>query len=144
MMLQPSQPFFRCLRVTIRGLQALTERINADDELRQLWRSANVNAVDRMGLEIVVRCMSALWPTPVLNCCGCCASWASASNVTQHRLTADEAEIIVVLAAALHDLGLAVHTDPQLAARAGLVSPIVSWAIPGGFVRAARAGHGAG
>lgn len=41
--------------------------------------------------------------------------------VTQHRLTSDEAEIIVVLAAALHDLGLAVHTDPQLAAMAGLV-----------------------
>src|SRR5258708_40271311 len=30
-------------------LQVLAERINSDQELRQLWRSANVNAVDRLG-----------------------------------------------------------------------------------------------
>ena len=41
--------------------------------------------------------------------------------VTHHRLTSDEAEIIVVLAAAVHDLGLAVHTDPMVAARVGLI-----------------------
>jgi len=103
-------------------LQALAERINADEELRQLWRSTNLNAVDRMGLgdcgEVHVRIVAnaGLKLLRLLREAG-----HQPAVVTQHRLTSDEAEIIVVLAAALHDLGLAVHTDPQLAAMAGLV-----------------------
>jgi len=31
-------------------LLALADRINADDELRQFWRCANTNAVDRLNL----------------------------------------------------------------------------------------------
>src|SRR5574337_299721 len=31
-------------------LQSLVERINADEELWQLWRCANINAVDRLGM----------------------------------------------------------------------------------------------
>jgi metal-dependent HD superfamily phosphatase/phosphodiesterase len=103
-------------------LQVLAERINADDELRQLWRSANINAVDRLGLgdcgEVHVRIVAnaALKLLRLLREAG-----HPPAVVTQHRLTPDEAEIIVVLAAALHDLGLAVHTDPAVAARVGLV-----------------------
>src|SRR5712664_4056632 len=103
-------------------LQALAERINADDELRQLWRTVNVNAVDRLGLgdcgEVHVRIVAnaGLKLLRLLREAG-----HQPAVVTHHRLTADEAEIIVVLAAALHDLGLAVHSDPAVAARAGLV-----------------------
>ena len=103
-------------------LQVLTARINADDELRQLWRCANINAVDRLGLgdsgEVHVRIVAnaGLKLLRLLREAG-----HQPAMVARHRLTADEAEIIVVLAAAVHDLGLAVHTDPHLAARAGLV-----------------------
>ena len=103
-------------------LQAVAERINADDELRQLWRSANVNAVDRLGLgdcgEVHVRIVAnaALKLMRLLRDAG-----HQPSVVTYHRLTPDEAEVIVVLGAAMHDLGLAVHTDPAVAARASLV-----------------------
>lgn len=103
-------------------LQVLTERINADDGLRQLWRSANINAVDRLGLgdsgEVHDRIVAnaGLELLRLLREAG-----HQPAVVAQHRLTPDEAEIIVVLAAAVHDLGLAVHTDPHLAARAGLV-----------------------
>ena len=31
-------------------LQQLVDRINADAELKQLWKSANINAVDRLGM----------------------------------------------------------------------------------------------
>ena len=31
-------------------LQRVVERINADVELHQLWKSANINAVDRLGM----------------------------------------------------------------------------------------------
>jgi len=103
-------------------LQAVAERINADEELRQLWHSANLNAVDRLGLgdygEVHVRIVAnaALKLLRLLRDAG-----HQPSVVTFHRLTPDEAEIIVVLAAAGHNLGLAVHTDTAVAARAGLV-----------------------
>ena len=103
-------------------LQVLAERMNADEELRQLWRSANINAVDRLGLgdcgEVHVRIVAnaALKLLRLLREAG-----HPPAAVTHYRLTADEAEIIVVLAAALHDLGLAVHTDPAVAGHAGLV-----------------------
>src|SRR5215510_13678690 len=103
-------------------LQALTERINADDELRQLWRSANINAVEQLGLgdcgEVHARIVAnaGLKLLRLLREAG-----HQPATVAQHRLTADEAEIIVVLSAAVHDLGLAVHTEPRLAAHAGLV-----------------------
>jgi metal-dependent HD superfamily phosphatase/phosphodiesterase len=103
-------------------LQAVAERINGDDELRQLWRSANLNAVDRLGLgdygEVHVRIVAnaALKLLRLLRDAG-----HQPAVVAFHRLTPDEAEIIVVLAAAAHNLGMAVHTDPAVAARAGLV-----------------------
>ncbi len=103
-------------------LQALAERISADEELRQLWHCANVNAVDRMGSgdcgEVHARIVAnaALKLLRLLR-----ESGQQPSVVTHHRLTPDEAEIVVVLAAAVHELGLAVHSDPVVAARAGLV-----------------------
>ena len=118
-------------------LQALTERINADEELRQLWRSANINAVGRLGLgdsgEVHVRIVANAGlkllrllreaghqPAVVVQHRPAVVVQHRPAVVVQHRLTPDEAEIIVVLAA-VHDLGLAVHTDAHLAARAGLV-----------------------
>jgi uncharacterized protein len=103
-------------------LQALAERINADEELRQLWRSANISAVDHLGLgdcgEVHVRIVAnaGLKLLRLLRDAG-----HAPAVVTHHRLTPDEAEVIVVLAAAVHDVGPAVHTEPGVAARAALV-----------------------
>lgn len=93
-------------------LQELVDRINADEELRQLWRCANVNAVDRLGLsdhgEIHIRIVAnaALRLLRLLREAGYPSSLA-----THYRLPPEEAEVVVVLAAALHDLGIAVHYD---------------------------------
>lgn len=93
-------------------LQALVERINADDELRQLWRCANVMAAERLGLsdhgETHVRIVAnaGLRLLRLLMDAG-----QPASIVLHHGLTREDAELVVVLAAALHDLGLAVHYD---------------------------------
>jgi metal-dependent HD superfamily phosphatase/phosphodiesterase len=92
-------------------LQALAERINGDEELRQLWRCANVNAVERLGLgdcgEVHVRIVAnaALKLLRLLRDAG-----TPPAVVEHHRLSADDAEAVVVLAAALHDLDLAVGT----------------------------------
>jgi hypothetical protein len=93
-------------------LQQLVERINAEAELVQLWKCANVNAVDRSGIsdhgEVHIRIVAnaALRMLRLLTETG-----VQPSVVIHHQLTPDDAEIIVVLAACLHDLGIAVHRD---------------------------------
>jgi len=93
-------------------LKQLVERINADEELIQLWRCANVNAVDRSGIsdhgEVHVQIVAnaALRILRLLR-----GASVEPSVVACHGLTADDAEVIVVLAACLHDLGIAVHRD---------------------------------
>jgi hypothetical protein len=97
-------------------LQAVVECINADDELRQWWRCANVNAAERLGLgdhgEVHVRIVAnaALKLLRLLRDAG-----GVPGIVAQHRLSADEAEVAVVLAAALHDMWLSIHPDPRAA-----------------------------
>jgi metal-dependent HD superfamily phosphatase/phosphodiesterase len=93
-------------------LQRLLERINADMELLQLWRCANVNAVDRLNMndhgEVHIRIVAnaGLRILRLLIEAG-----IQPSVITDYGLTYDEAEIIVTLAACLHDLGIAVHRD---------------------------------
>ncbi|MBI5292428.1 MAG: HD domain-containing protein [Chloroflexi bacterium] len=93
-------------------LQAVVERISADEELRQMWRCANVNAVDRLGMsdhgEVHIRIVAnaALRLLRLLTEAG-----HVPGVVAQHHLTPDDAEVVVVLAAALHDLGISIHRD---------------------------------
>src|SRR3990172_6743159 len=93
-------------------LQSLIERINADEELWQLWRCANVNVVDRLGMndhgEVHIRIVAnaALRLLRLLRDAG-----HTPDVVTHHHLTPEDAEVIVVLAAALHDLGISIHRD---------------------------------
>ena len=102
-------------KVPLRGnkkLNALMNRINADQELFQLWKCANVNAVERSGIsdhgEVHIRIVAnaALRIARLLIQGG-----VEPSVVTHHGLTTDDAELIVVLAACLHDTGISVHRD---------------------------------
>ena len=93
-------------------LQALVERINADEELRQLWRCANINAVDRLNMsdhgEIHIRIVA----NAALKLLRLLREAGHKPNVTtDYDLGPEDAEIIVVLAAALHDLGMSIHRD---------------------------------
>ncbi|MGQ9554989.1 MAG: HD domain-containing protein [Anaerolineae bacterium] len=93
-------------------LQLLTELVNADAELLQLWKCANINAVDRSGIsdhgEVHVRIVAnaALRILRLLAAAG-----VQASVVTNYGLTSEDAEVIVILGACLHDLGIAVSRD---------------------------------
>jgi len=93
-------------------LQSLMNRINADQELFQIWKCANVNAVDRSGIsdhgEIHIRIVAnaALKIIRLL-----IKEGVEPSVVTHHGLTSEDAEVIVVLAACLHDTGISVHRD---------------------------------
>lgn len=93
-------------------LKALVNRINADRELFQIWKCANVNAVDRSGIsdhgEIHIRIIAnaALRILRLL-----IEGGVEPSVLRDHKLTNDDAEVIVVLAACLHDTGISVHRD---------------------------------
>jgi len=93
-------------------LRQIVARVDADEELHQLWRSANINAVDRSGItdhgEVHVRIVvnAALKLLRLL-----IEGGIQPSVVTNYQLTPEDAEVIVVLAACCHDLGIAIHRD---------------------------------
>jgi metal-dependent HD superfamily phosphatase/phosphodiesterase len=93
-------------------LQQIVERINQDGELLQLWRSININSVDRLNLtdhgqvHIKIVANMGLKMTRMLADAG-----VEMSVVTNYGLTQEDAEVIVVLAASLHDLGISIHRD---------------------------------
>lgn len=93
-------------------LQTLVERINTDEELRQWWRSANLMAVERLGLSdhgethIRIVANASLRLLRLLLEAG-----GTAATASHPGLGREDAEVVVVLAAALHDIGLAVHYD---------------------------------
>lgn len=88
----------------------LIERINADEELYALWLAANVNAVERLGMtdhgpvhvkivmNLAVKLLRMLTEHGV-----------EPGVVTNYGMSHDDAEVVVVLAALLHDTGMSIH-----------------------------------
>jgi metal-dependent HD superfamily phosphatase/phosphodiesterase len=93
-----------------RKVEALIERINRDDEMYALWLAANVNAVERLGMtdhgpvhvkivmNIAVKLLRVLVEHGV-----------EPGIVSNYGMTNDDAEVIVVLAALMHDMGMSIH-----------------------------------
>lgn len=91
-------------------LRDLIARVNADDELYGLWLATNVNAIERLGMtdhgpvhvkivmNIAVKLLRLLMDRGV-----------EPSIVTSWGMTPDDAEIVVALAALLHDVGMSIH-----------------------------------
>ena len=96
-------------------LQRVLQAVNSDEDLHAIWRCQNVNAVVRLGMSdhgpIHVRIVanSALRILRLL-----ARADVVPSSVSQHSLAYDDAEVIVVLAALLHDTGMSIHrTDHE-------------------------------
>lgn len=93
-------------------LSQVLARINEDLELHQLWKCANINAVDRSGISdhgevhIQIAANAALKMLRLL-----ADADVETSVVKDYGLTYEDAEVIVVLAACLHDVGMAVHRE---------------------------------
>lgn len=91
-------------------LQQIVDQINQDDELYTLWQVMNVNAVQRLGMSdhgpvhlqvvanIALRLLRLLVEHNV-----------QPSVVTDYNLPVEDAEVIVVVASLLHDLGMSIH-----------------------------------
>lgn len=91
-------------------LQKIMELVNADEDLYGLWIAANVNAVERLNMtdhgpvhvkivmNIAVRMLRLLADAGV-----------EPGVVTNYGLEAEDAEVVVALAALLHDVGMSIH-----------------------------------
>jgi len=95
-------------------LQKVIDRVNADDELFALWQAQNVNAVDRLGMSdhgpvhmnivanISLRMARLLLDRQV--------EFSLVKNYGEaYGFTFAEVEVVVVLAALLHDVGMSIH-----------------------------------
>jgi metal-dependent HD superfamily phosphatase/phosphodiesterase len=91
-------------------LRQVMDLVNADDDLYALWLAANVNAIERLGMtdhgpvhvkivmNIAVRMLRLLVEAGVQPSVG-----------ANYGLPPEDAEVVVALAALLHDTGMSIH-----------------------------------
>jgi metal-dependent HD superfamily phosphatase/phosphodiesterase len=101
------------IRVPARGnrrLRKLIERVNADEQVKAWWHVQNVNAVARLEINdhswvhIQIVTNIALKLSRLLVKHG-----VQPSVARDYGLTPDDSEVVVVLAALLHDIGMSIH-----------------------------------
>jgi metal-dependent HD superfamily phosphatase/phosphodiesterase len=101
------------INVPVRGNQRLrrvVERVNRDDQLKAWWHVSNINAVTRMEIndhswvhiQIVTNIALKLLRTLT-------ASGIEPAMVTDYGMTREDAEVVVVLTALTHCVGMSVH-----------------------------------
>jgi metal-dependent HD superfamily phosphatase/phosphodiesterase len=103
------------INVPVRGnrkLRRILERVNADDQLKAWWHAANVNAVGRMRINdhswvhvqivanIALKLLRQLTKHHV-----------QPSVVTDYGYDNDDAEVVVLLGALTHCVGMSIHRD---------------------------------
>lgn len=120
-------------------LQAVIDRVNADEELYALWRVMNTNAVNRLGMSdhgpvhfqivsnIALKMLRQLIEFGV-----------TPSIVTDYAMTNNDAEVIVVLASLLHDLGISIHRDDHEQYSLFVAQPKIDDLLEGVYPIAAR------
>jgi len=93
-------------------LAAVVERIDHSEELDALWIAANITAIDRMGINdhgpVHIRIMTNIG-LKLLRLL--VQGGVVPSAVQHHALTNDDAEVVVVLACVLHDIGHVIHRE---------------------------------
>lgn len=108
------------------GLAAIVKRVNASDELYALWIATNVNAVDRLAMSdhgpvhVQIVANSALRLLRLLIDAG-----VTPSVVTDYGMAPEDAEVVVCLAALLHDVGMSIHRDGHEAFSLSIARPIL-------------------
>lgn len=113
-------------------LGLIVERINKDAELKAYWRASNITAIDRMGfndhgpIHVKIVAKSALRMLRLL-----IESGEIPDIVKSYAFGNEDAENVVVLAAALHDIGHAVHREGHEEFSIALAPPIIKRLLNG-------------
>lgn len=90
-------------------LQQLLARVNEDEDLHTIWRCQNINGVDRLGMsdhgpihmQIVTNIALRLMRLLV-------GSGLTPNVVKDHQMGNEDAEVVVVMASLLHDVGMSI------------------------------------
>jgi metal-dependent HD superfamily phosphatase/phosphodiesterase len=107
-------------------LRQVVERIDESAQLEAYWSGSNITAIDRMGINdhgpVHVRIMTniGLKLLRLLFKGG-----VTPSVVTNHGLSDEDAEVIVVLACVLHDIGHVVHREEHELLSVILAAPLL-------------------
>src|SRR3954452_13644008 len=123
------------INVPVRGnrnLRTLVERVNADKQLKAWWHAANINAVVRMEINdhswvhIQIVTNIALKLLRQLTKHG-----VEPSLVRDYGMSSDDAEVVVVLGALLHDVGMSIHREGHEEFSLFLVAPQIRRLLDG-------------
>ncbi|MEM2944327.1 MAG: HD domain-containing protein [Methanomassiliicoccales archaeon] len=107
-------------------LDKIIDRINNDQEILSLWRASNVMAIDRMGYNDHGPTHVKIVATTALRILRILIESGERPNIVEdYGMRNEEAEIIVVLASALHDIGHAVHRNAHEEFSLVLAPPIL-------------------
>jgi metal-dependent HD superfamily phosphatase/phosphodiesterase len=113
-------------------LQKVIERVNADEELYALWTAMNVNAVTRLGMtdhgpihfqivsNIALKMLRQLVERGIVP-----------SIVKDYSMANDDAEVVVVLGALLHDLGMSIQRADHELYSLFVAQPIIDRLLDG-------------
>jgi len=112
--LTPSEAITRMrINVPVRGNQKLRrvlERVNRDDQLKAWWHVSNVNAVTRMEINdhswVHIQIVTNIALKLLRNLT---SSGVEPAMVTDYGMTREDAEVVVVLTALTHCVGMSVH-----------------------------------
>ncbi len=113
-------------------LRAVVERIKKDEELNTLWKASNIVAIDRLGfndhgpVHVKIVANLALKMLRILVKRG-----QIPGIVKNYGMGNEDAEVVVVLAAALHDIGHAIHREDHENNSVFLASPIIDRLLEG-------------
>jgi len=113
-------------------LQQLVTRINEHVELQTLWRVCNVNAVDRMRMTdhgpVHVRIIANIG----LRLLRLLVEHGVRPSVVQnYGLQNEDAEVVVVLAALLHDVGMSIHREDHERFSLFVAAPLIKELLAG-------------
>ena len=124
-----------CVEPSHKGNERLckvVERLNNDIEVRTFWKASNITAIDRMGyndhgpthIRIVTKTAMKLLDLLV-------ESGMEPNVVKDYKMTFQDAQVIVMLGSALHDIGHAVHRDRHEEFSVSLAPPIIRRLLEG-------------
>src|SRR5690242_3454523 len=128
-------PTIRPMRVPARHnitLATIVERLNADLEVQQLWKCANVTASERLGMTDHGPVHIRIVVNIALRLARLLGEASVPFGIVQHYgLRAEDAEVVTVLAAALHDIGMSIHRSGHEQFSLILAAPLVRRLLAG-------------
>lgn len=121
------------------SLQKVIDRVNNDEELYALWTVMNTNAVNRLGMSDHGPVHFQIVSNIALKMLRQLIEFGVVPNiVSDYQMTNNDAEVIVILASLLHDLGMSIHRDDHEQYSLFVAQPKIDDLLEGIYGKSAR------